>query len=102
MRKAPIYFLFPTLDRRSPEDQTTQGPIFYARREPSVKNTPPYLTIGLLGFSVTADDELIYTGVDLMVRSGFREYEEEKLRSPACCRPENAIFTSYSRNPERT
>ena len=24
-----------------------------------------------------------------MVRSGFREYEEEKLRFPACCRQKN-------------
>ena len=30
------------------------------------------------------------TGVHLMVRSGFSEYEEEQLRSPACCRQENA------------
>ena len=35
-----------------------------------------------------------------MVRSRFREYEEETFRSPACCKQENT--TSYSRNPERT
>ena len=34
----------------------------------------------------------MYTGVDLLLRSGFREYEEEKLRFPACCRQKNAIF----------
>ena len=33
------------------------------------------------------------TGVDFMVRSGFREYEEEKLRSPACCRQEKTTFS---------
>ena len=27
------------------------------------------------------------TGVDFMVRSGFREYEKEKLRFPACYTP---------------
>ena len=27
-----------------------------------------------------------------MLRSGFREYEEEILRFPACCRQKNAIF----------
>ena len=27
-----------------------------------------------------------------MLRTGFREYEEEKLRFPACCRQKNAIF----------
>ena len=26
-----------------------------------------------------------------MLRSGFSEYEEEKLRFPACCRQKNAI-----------
>ena len=30
-----------------------------------------------------------------MVRSGFREYEEGKLRCPACCRQENATFSPY-------
>ena len=29
-----------------------------------------------------------------MVRSRFREYEEETLRSPACCRQEHATFSS--------
>ena len=35
------------------------------------------------------------TGVDFMVRSGFREYEEEKLHFPACCRQENATFSPH-------
>ena len=30
-----------------------------------------------------------------MVRSGFREYEEEKLRSPAWYRQENANFSPH-------
>ena len=29
---------------------------------------------------------LQHTGVHFMVRSGFHELEEEKLRYPACCR----------------
>ena len=32
------------------------------------------------------------TGVHIMVRSGFREYEVTKLLSPACSRQENVIF----------
>ena len=36
-----------------------------------------------------------FTVVDFMVRSRFREYEEEKLRSPACCRQENATFSPH-------
>ena len=35
------------------------------------------------------------TGVNFMVRSRFREYEEETLRFPACSRPENAIFSPH-------
>ena len=37
----------------------------------------------------------IYTttaGVCFMERSGFREYVEKKLCSPACCKQENSIF----------
>ena len=37
----------------------------------------------------------IITGVDFMVRSGFREYEEEKLCFPACCSQANAIFSPH-------
>ena len=32
------------------------------------------------------------TEVDFLVRSGFHEFEEEKLHFPACCRQENATF----------
>ena len=38
------------------------------------------------------------TGVDVMVCSGLREYEEEKLRSPACRGQENATFSSHYQN----
>ena len=37
----------------------------------------------------------IYTGVHFMVRSGFREYDVKKLRSPACSRQENATFPTH-------
>ena len=37
-----------------------------------------------------------------MLHPGFRECEEEKLCFTACCRQKNNLFTSYSRNPERT
>ena len=37
----------------------------------------------------------LITGVDFMLRSGFREYEEEKLRSAACCRQEYATFSPH-------
>ena len=37
----------------------------------------------------------MYTGVDLLLRSGFREYEEEKLRFPACCRQDNATYSPH-------
>ena len=40
--------------------------------------------------SLTNDNKC--TGVDFMLHSGFCEYEEEKLRFPACCRQKNAIF----------
>ena len=33
------------------------------------------------------------TGMALMVDPRFREYEEEKLRSPACCIQDNATFS---------
>ena len=36
-----------------------------------------------------------FTGVHFVVRSGFRKYEEDKLRSPACCRQENATFSPH-------
>ena len=35
------------------------------------------------------------TGVYFMVRSGFHEYEEEKLSSPAFSRQENATFLPH-------
>ena len=38
---------------------------------------------------------ILCTGVHFMVRSGFREYEGEKLRSPACCRQENTTYSSH-------
>ena len=35
------------------------------------------------------------TGVDIMVCSRLHEYEEETLRSPPCCRQENATFSPH-------
>ena len=37
----------------------------------------------------------LITGVDFMLRSGFREYEVKKLRTPACSRQQNAIFPPH-------
>ena len=36
-----------------------------------------------------------HTGVDFMARSGIREYEEEKLCFPACCRQDNATYSPH-------
>ena len=37
-----------------------------------------------------------------MVRFGFREFEEEKLRSAACCRQENASLSPHKVHPVYT
>ena len=47
---------------------------------------------GSLGMCKAAQQS---TGVRFMVRSGFREYEVKKLRSPACSRQENAMFPPH-------
>ena len=36
-----------------------------------------------------------FTGVHFMLHPRFCEYEEEKLRSPACCRQEKATYEPY-------
>ena len=54
-----------------------------------------------LNFTPPLDIQAIFarpylcTGVHINVRSGFCQYEEERLRSPACSRQQNAIFPPH-------